>query len=261
MFCSAGCVVRGAHADGCRDRECRGCLPRPAESGVLCRFCFQRLVGAVVDVPGVHAHLASMAAEGVSSGAAGEHAGGRSVPGSRVLYPPALMAAEELAALLGSWADEVVRLHPDGVTPPSDWGWRWSSPVRAVDRETGEAFMPSAARVSASQSAVEALVRWLLPYMAWVSRQSWAVEMSAEVNREVSTAKARWPIEERVHHVPMPCPYCGRRALVYSPPSQYQCSAMVTCENQDCGRIWLDDSWTKTVALVLAHPELIDEVA
>lgn len=261
MFCAAGCVVRGAHVEGCRDRECRGCLPRSAESGVLCRFCFQQLVAAVVDVPGLHAHLVEMAAPSVSSPMSGDGGGGGGVAGSRVLYPQARMAADEIATLLGSWADEIVRLHPGDVAPPSDLGWRWSTPVRAVDPETGEAYLPAASRLGADQSAVEALVRWVLPHMAWVSRQSWAVDMRADLCREVSTVKARWPQEERSHRVPMPCPECAQKTLVYAPPSDYQVSAMVACESLDCGKIWLDDAWARIVSLVLEHPELASEVA
>lgn len=258
--CVSDCSVRGQHVPECLGDECWGCLPRSAEQGALCRFCFQQLVAAVVDVPGLHAHLVALAAPSVSSPMSSDGGGG-GVAGSRVLYPQTLMAADELASLLGSWADEIVRLHPGGVVPPSDLGWRWSAPVRAVDPETGDAFIPSASRLGADQSAVEALVRWILPHMAWVSRQSWVADMRAELCREVSTVKARWPQEERSHRVPMPCPECAQKTLVYTPPSDYQVSAMVVCESLGCGKMWLDDAWTRVVSLVLAHPELASEVA
>lgn len=257
--CAAGCVVSGQHLEGCDRSGCWGCVPREASAGVLCSFCFQRLVGSVVDVPGLHAHLLHMAEAGVSSGAAGEgHA--RSIPGSRVLYRPALAAAEELASLLGSWADEVERLHPSRPRPASSLGWRFSVPVRAVDPVTGEAYLPSSQRLGASQSAVESMVRWILPHMAWVRTEYWAVDMLGELSREIATVKARWPMEERSHHVPMPCPYCGQRSLLYTPPAEYQHSAMVGCENSECGAYWLDDAWTRTVEIVLARPDLVEEI-
>lgn len=257
--CVNGCVQWQCHLPGCVDSTCRGCVPRAADAGVLCAFCFQRLVGNVVDIPGIHAHLLGMASAGVSSGKSQESRG-RSVPGSRVLYRPALAAAEEIASLLGSWADEIVRLHPGSIRPPSSLGWRFSEPSRAIDDETGEAYIPSANRLGASQSAVESLVRWMLPHMSWIRDQEWVGDMASELSREVSTAKARWPIEERSHHVPMPCPYCAQRALVYVPPSEYQSSAMVSCENNECGHMWLEDAWTRTVEIALARPDLVEGV-
>lgn len=254
VACVSGCVVRGEHVEECCG-ECGGCAPRMAGSGVLCDFCFQRLVGSVVDTPGVHRHLVQMGQAGVSSGVAGDVLA-RSVPGSRVLYPPALSAADEVAALLGSWADEVARLKP-GVVPPSAIGWDYSLPARSVDPATGEAFIPVANRLRASNDAVAALVRWLLPHMAWVRAQEWAGDMLAELSREISTAKARWPVEERYHHVPMPCPYCQRRTLMYVPPAEFQDAALVMCENTDCGRMWVGDSWTRTVEIVLAMPSTV----
>lgn len=252
--CVSGCVVRGEHVEACSG-ECWGCVPRLARTGVLCDFCFQRLVGAVVDVPGVHRHLLAMAEAGVSVGVPGEgHV--RGVPGSRVLYSPALACADELAALLGSWADEVARLNPS-VGEPSMLGWRFSVPGREVDPVTGEAFIPVANRLGASTGAVEAMVRWLLPRMAWLRKQEWAYEMMRELAREVETAKARWPLEERSHYVPMPCPFCRQRTLRYTPPAEYQDSSIVACENPECAHLWLDGEWTRVVEVALARPDLI----
>lgn len=41
------CTVKGEHAQACTgwkgDRQCAGCLPRPAEHGMLCWSCWERL--------------------------------------------------------------------------------------------------------------------------------------------------------------------------------------------------------------------------
>lgn len=42
------CTIRGEHTQACTgwkgDRKCPGCLPRPAEHGMLCWSCWERLV-------------------------------------------------------------------------------------------------------------------------------------------------------------------------------------------------------------------------
>lgn len=259
LWCVSGCTVRGRHLVSCSDDECQGCAPRQAEVGRLCRWCFQTLTGAVVDIPGLTAHLRMLAEPHLSS-PQGHEGGGGSVPGSRVLLPPELMAVDELAGLLGTWVDEVVAEHPARLRGPSDIGWRFSHPDRAQDPVTGTWYLPSDQRLGASQAAVEEMCRWLLPHLAWVAEQPWAGDMRAELCSQVATAKARWPIEERSHVVPMPCPRCGQRALVYHPPEGERSPAMVGCENAECGRLWLEDAWTRVVEMVLARPELVDEV-
>lgn len=260
LWCVSGCVVRGQHLGSCVDEECQGCVPRAAEVGRLCRWCFQRLTGAVVDIPGLTAHLRMLAEPHLSSPQGHDEGGGGGVPGSRVLYPPELMAVDEIAGLLGTWVDEIVAEHPGHLRGPSPIGWRFSHPDRAVDEVTGEAYLPTEERVSASQGAIEEMQRWLLPHLAWVAEQPWAGEMRAELCSQVATAQARWPMEEREHVVPMPCPRCGQRSLIYHPPAGERAPAMVGCENPECGKLWLEDAWTRIVEMVRERPELIDEV-
>lgn len=42
------CIIRGEHTTACTgwkgDRECPGCLPRPAEHGLLCWDCWENLI-------------------------------------------------------------------------------------------------------------------------------------------------------------------------------------------------------------------------
>ena len=60
VFCASGCSIRGEHLPGCDGTasgwdgeviECRGCLPRPAEFGRLCGWCWGRLQSAVCALP------------------------------------------------------------------------------------------------------------------------------------------------------------------------------------------------------------------
>lgn len=242
VWCASGCVVRGQHVESCQDPECPGCQPREAVEGVLCRWCFQRLTGAVVDIPGLVAHLREMAAPGVVS-ALGREGGGAGVPGSRSLYPPALETADELIGMLGSWVDEIVEEHPDHLQGPPARGWRFSRPAWRHDPDTGEVWRPEVERTFATQRAVEDTVRWLLPRLGWVAGQPWAPDMRRELCAQVSTALARWPMEEREHDVPAPCPWCEQWALRYHPPEEFGAPERVTCENPDCARTWSGSEW------------------
>lgn len=251
--CASGCVVRAAHLESCSDSECWGCVPRMAETGVLCDYCFQRLVSAVVDVPVLHRHMLEMGRLGTRGGQVGE-VSVRSFQGSRVLVHPALLDAADLASLLGEWADQIVENHQDIGHRPSLIGWQTSEPIfEKKDSEIASAVY----RISASQSAVESMVRWMLPHMAWLRRQLWSAEMLDSLAYAVSTARSKWPVEERSHYVPMPCPFCRQRALVYTPPAEFQASAIVACDNPECGHMWLDGEWTKTVELALERPDLV----
>ena len=76
VFCASGCSIRGEHLADCdgtavnRDGEvieCRGCLPRPAEAGRLCGWCWGRLQSAVRTLPSLVEHLCEVAESAVSS--------------------------------------------------------------------------------------------------------------------------------------------------------------------------------------------------
>ncbi len=246
--CVSGCVIRGQHLVSCADEECKGCVPRPAEVGRLCQWCWQSLVGAVVDVPTVTAHLAYLARPALSS-PSGKTDGGGGAPGPRILYPPELDAADELVGALGVWVEEIVAEHPAHLLGPSQIGWRWSRP--GVQVLHGEEVSPDPVPLGASQEAVEATQRWIMPHLRWVADQEWAGEMRAELSRMVATIRARWPWEERPHVVPMPCPSCGCFSLTYHPPSVEHAPQMVTCDSPECGRQWVDDTWTRLVSMAL----------
>jgi hypothetical protein len=216
-------------------------------------------VGAVVDIPGLVAHLRVLAAPGVSS-PQGREGGGQGVAGSRSLYPAPLETADEIVGMLGSWVDEIVAEHPDHLQGPPARGWRFSRPAWRRDPDTGEVWRPDVERTFASQRGVEDTVRWLLPRLHWVAEQDWAPEMRQELCSQVATAQARWPMEEREHDVPMPCPWCRRRGLVYHPPQEFMDAPIVTCENPDCGRMWIGDEWARLVEQVLERPSLAAEL-
>lgn len=80
------CTIQGQHRVTCPDHEgwredlrpgtCRGCLPREAETGHLCRSCYERVVAAVAAWPAFREKLDAaegrvMSAEGGGSSALG----------------------------------------------------------------------------------------------------------------------------------------------------------------------------------------------
>lgn len=236
--CQSGCKSRGKHLGDCSDPECWGCVPRQASFGVLCGWCWQKLQGSVVDVPAATAHLVSVAHSPLKSSS--RVSSGTGPPGSVVLWSPALDAADELVAALGSWADLIVAEHPAGLRGPSQIGWRWSTrAARVVD---GEVIVRDEQRLGASQSAVDHLVKWMLPHMEWVSEQSWAPEMRLELSSMLATIWARWPREERPRWSVVPCPSCSG-PLAYDPPSQFGLQGRTYCVSEECGQVWSESEW------------------
>ena len=140
--CASGCTIRGHHLAECdgwawgRDEygepeevECAGCLPRQAEFGVLCSWCWGRLQASVRTLPSLVEHLFDMGAPSLRS-PLGRAGGGRSTPGPGCLYSDALVAADELHAILGTWAQEVAVEHPTaGSLPVGLCRWSEGRPV------------------------------------------------------------------------------------------------------------------------------------
>lgn len=101
--------------------------------------------------------------------------------------------------------------------------------------------------------ATARLVRWLMPLLPWCTEQEWAPVMRAELAALVATTSARWPTAQKAEPeraVAMPCPKCGRRSLVYAPPSFERQPFKVSCSDPDCARIWTEDEWAWLVNMV-----------
>ena len=236
-----GCVARHLHTGVCEGNGCPGCRPREAEHGRLCPHHWQRLNGAVVDVPGVIAHLLDVGRPNAGRQAGGD---GRSHgdPAERTILPGAWLEADEISGTLTSWASLVIEERPHTVGPGSGV-LVWS--LGGV-RE-GEAVDPQPIRTDAPSD----LVRWLLPLLPWVAAQEWAVEMLREMEAMIGTAKARWPMGERGRHVEgLPCPRCEHLTLWYEPPTTARPLMQVQCLEPECGRTFGEDEWERMRGLV-----------
>lgn len=240
IYCQAGCTIRGVHTDGCPGDDCKGCAPRTANHGQLCAWCYRRLEDDITTIPDLVRHLRVIGAPHAQTAPPSD---GRNYhdPAEGNILPAAWTAADELHAMLASWALLILEEHPNGrhmVGPDEAGAWhtRYGTTV-------GIAHI----------RATTALVRWLIPILEWCAGQSWAAEMRKEVSAAVSTAAARWPtatMTEPDRPVTMPCPRCELMSLRYSPPSVERAPFRVACTNPDCARIWTEDEWEWLVTMV-----------
>ena len=261
--CLSGCVMRGQHrptpAEGHTD-ECRGCLPRPAEFGLLCAWCWQRLNADVVDSPALARYLWAVA-----------HSGEVTVPGvsvegsdpaERSMIHGALDAFDGLHACLASWAHLILEEHPDGdrMAGPDQRDTRvtaWSPPKVLESDELAEPYYVGPTVAGARHpDATSRLVKWLLPLLAWCSEQEWAGEMRREVADVVRTTAARYPVEERTRPIPgVTCPVCEKASLVFDPPTPERHSTQVNCSTRGCGVIYSEQDFKRLTAIVKQEHE------
>lgn len=228
MRCASGCVWPCGAAD-CAGEACGVCVPAQADVGVVCRWCWARLQRSVYTAPSLVEHLFDEA------GAVRLGAGGRAVvgsaPGSRVLYPAAMAAADEVFACLAFWASRCG-------APPLAGAWR-----------DGEGAVVGVRR----RGHTRELVEWWRPRLEWCVGQAWAGEMCVEVGRVTSRIAARWPVEEPVRRVRfIACPECGVASLVEIPPVCARGPRVVVCEMPRCSVSMGEDEWAQVRARALA---------
>lgn len=262
--CGSGCVVRGEHVPGCSGLveelgdvgagpsvECRGCLPRAAEHGVLCSWCWGRLQSVVRTLPSLVEHLHDVAVPAVSSPSGRRSPGRSSRPGERILFADALVIADELHAALVEWAREISAECP-GAGAVWAAGTRWS-----VADEDGER-LPVGIR---GRSATRSVVAWVVPHLEWVARQPWAADMLEDLGYASASASRRFPVEEPERRVTnIRCPRCGRLSLVVVPPAVVGAERMVRCTSSVCGAVLADEDWERARrwAVAVASAEAVD---
>lgn len=251
FHCATGCRIDRLHQPGCDGPPCRGCLPRPPDIGTLCRWCWQRLNGDIVDAPALARYLWAVAHSGETTTAA-EPVDGGVQPSERSVLHGALDALDELHATLSSWARLILEEHPDGATMrgPDETGARYTlSTIREFD---GETFVraPEVAGVR-DPEATSRLVRWLLPHLTWCAGQEWAAEMRREVATVVRTTAARYPVEERTRAIPgITCTACERVSLTFDPATPERPTTQVTCSTRGCGIIYSEDDFRRLARMV-----------
>ena len=259
--CVSGCTIRGEHLADCdgtavrRDGEtveCRGCLPRPADVGVLCERCWGRLQSLVRTMPATVEHLLEVAGQVLGSRPGG---GGRRAPGSGCLVPEASVMADELHSVLAAWCKEVAQENIAGSRLPVD-STRWTDGLVAVDPGTWAAVLDGvdeAEPIGLSRpDGTRLLVAWVDPYLRGVAGRSWAGDMIADLQRVTSRAAAQFPAEEQERWITaVRCPSCGARSLVHVPPAVAGADVQVRCTLPECGLVMTEEDWGKARAWAL----------
>ena len=271
--CVSGCTIRGEHLADCdgtalsRDGElveCRGCLPRPAEVGVLCPRCWGRLQSLVRTMPSLVDHLIEMAEPALSSPMGRADGGGTSArPGERSLYPAALAEVDELHSVLAAWCKEIAQENLIGSRLPVD-STRWTDGLIAVDPGTWAAVLGGAEEAEpiglSRPDGTRLLVAWIDPHLQGVAGRAWAGDMIADMQRVTSHATSRFPVEEQERRITdVRCPSCGARSLVHMPPAVVRADVQVRCTLPECGLVMTEEDWGKARAWALRTAQAGDE--
>lgn len=76
-------------------------------------------------------------------------------------------------------------------------------------------------------------------------------EFALQLTKEVETADARWPQEDRSHAVRiMRCQACDRLSLRYYPPKHADDRIVVKCREKDCRAVMDEDMFAFTAELI-----------
>lgn len=238
--CARGCHYRNRHERDCTDTEtCRGCLPKPAEHGLLCYTCHLRLAEAVQTAPAqIELLMGSLehptrpdlsavttakiptwwryeatSADGETIDAVVRAHAKVQPPGGHASEPlrvAAMDAADEVRAVLSeivaTLADALDAVPPTNRAPATRRVWREASEVRDeggyVDIEPDPDYDPQEAR------------RWLVGNLGRWEQHEMVVDHAETLWQVMSQAHALAPWREEPTRIPgIPCPYCHRHGL------------------------------------------------
>jgi hypothetical protein len=222
--CLYGCTLHDHHTSDCPG-DCNGCLPRPADTGLLCAGCYAKLTEAVTSSPELLVRLHALGTPDAGARALTDDIFNRRDPAESTILPPQWLDEDELSRLLGSWALLILDEHP----------------VRGMRG-------PNAAPWNGDTAA------WFLPHLPWCATREWAGEMRRELVGFVAQLRHRWPgvdDAEPPRHVDIPCPRCDLISLVYTPPRYGGQAFRVECTDPDCARVFSEAEWERFRALAL----------
>lgn len=214
------CTIRGYHlttCDGTRNgHECRGCLPRPAETGILCRSCWERFEAALSTAVDLITHLRSVEKGPVSID------GVRTSTVVAPTFPASWQAADRLWVALAKIA--IVDAKDTRGEEPEWWPYTsiWSG-------------FSYAATLDEVALAVRELVAWVNVSPESVVARMAGAEAAVEFFREVQRSLAMFPLAEDTKPLrPIRCRECQQFTLWRRPPLVYLDEVVVQCQNPAC---------------------------
>ncbi|GAB2457662.1 hypothetical protein [Xylanimonas ulmi] len=211
--CHHGCRLTGAHYPTCDGGRCKGCLPRPADVGNLCQWCFNELGRDIATIGERLPWLDTLATTALDASAAppDEIVTRAGDPAEGTVLHPAALAADEARSILVFY-------------------------VRVVADERGlrdvDAHDPAA---------------WLAPHLDWLAGQEFAHDLRAEL-AHLAGAVSRFhgPGDvEPARPLDEPCPRCDQIALWVTPPRWGGQEERVECTNPDCARVFSEGEWAR----------------
>lgn len=220
----ASCYVHGHHLDDCTGTRrsgapCRGCLPRPAERGLLCRDCCDKADEALELAPDFIPHLRSIERAGtpdrmgISTGK----------PTSHVIIPTSWITADALWQQLTRVAIAHAKFHGEyeptqfhGMT--TMWGFGAEATIDEVTRD------------------VRKLVGWVVKRLPLIVAREEPTRELLLLIAEFQRALHAFPLDEKARPVRYArCRECDMRTLEYRPPLDYLTPIVIRCTNSTCG--------------------------
>lgn len=175
------------------------------------------------------------------------------------MYSGALVAADELHAILGTWAQEVAVEHPTaGSLPVGLCRWSEGRPVAGpLDwADVADGVADPVILGPREPEDTRRLVAWLDPHLEWVASQPWAADMIADLAPAASRALDRWPVQEPERRVTeVRCPSCEAWSLVIVPPSVPGADRLVRCIVPSCGSVLTEEDWEQALSQALADAQ------
>ena len=226
--CARRCTVRGQHITPCtctnecpdHDTHCKGCLPRTATLGHLCRTCIDRTRTALNGIPEAAAYTASRTDGKLSPGSTNTDTTRRGTQA----HAPSLSPAWDTAESAYQWALLTAMACADANRHKGPFKYR---------------------RDGVPARNLTSLITYITANLEW-----YAYDIPQEIHDE-ATALHKGLVrqsgrDELVHRVKAPCPSCNRRTLIREDGND-----RVECRNRDCGRIWREGEfdWMAHVAV------------
>jgi len=251
-------VPGGCHPNHRPAASCPGCVPAPAERGLLCLASTALLAHALTLAPDLIAHVRAHVPPGGPRGS--RRAGDPPPPrvGSAVAAPvplslSAVDAADRLYAQLVSWtetaADDLGLTGPDA--PRS---WRTSA-------SNGQA-----AGLPAGSDGTQATVyaRWLHTHLDQIVARPWVTELLPDPAGDpdpdrpplvtlVRWTERSWPLEEHPRWLATPCRECGLRTVRYYAPRDVGLPITISCRS--CGYALPEELWDFEARKILDERE------